>query len=428
MQVTVITHTDTDGIFCGGIIKSTHPDARIIQTNYGKTIDFSQLTDNQLLYVTDFSFSLEVMQELDRKYNLIWIDHHPVINEYKALGFNPKGLRSLDCSAAQLVWQHEFPDQPVPRSVQYVSDYDIWAHKYPESLLFFYGFGTVDLYLNNWKGMSTFNSLLYDEKYVDVILGVGKKIKQYIDTHNDIVCKDAVFKTTLSGYSALACNIKNTNSLLFSSSKEKSDILILYSYFSNIEQYRVSLFTNKENVAVNGIAKSYGGGGHPGAAGFTCRTLPFELPKPATEHPSYENIFQSLREQLNNEPLIRKYVNSGLVPLLLSHSFALPLNNNTFKDEEAASINSINGNLTGKYSSVCINHPSVHSEIFYLTGINYQYDLGICVSLTNTGWYRYRICVLNPTINIYDVKEYIGIGEIVDNSIWVYSKRFISVL
>ena len=40
-------------------------------------------------------------------------------------------------------------------------------------------------------------------------------------------------------------------------------------------KWYVSLYTSKEDVDVSKVALSFGGGGHKGAAGFKCDTLPF---------------------------------------------------------------------------------------------------------------------------------------------------------
>lgn len=422
MRVTVITHNDNDGVFCGGIVKLAYPDAQIINTNYGRTVKFSQLEPGQLLFITDYCFPIETMKDLEDKYKLVWIDHHPVIDEYAELGFNPKGIRSKEHSAAYLTWQYLFPNEPVPISVKYVSDYDIWAHEYPESLLFFYGIGTIDLYLNNNKGMDIFNKLIYNIAYVESILAVGKSVHNYVTMHNEILCKDSVFETSLDGHSALVCNIKNVNSMLFDSIDKKTDILILFSYFSNIDQYRVSLFS-RDGIPVNEIAKKYGGGGHPGAAGFSCKQLPFKIPVPICPHPEYKDIFYPLKKIMDDEPLVRKYVDTGIVPLFLSHMYEFnKLHYETFVDKKD---DQPSNRLISPYRCICVNHPSVHNEIFYATGANFQYDLGICVALTNSGWYRYRIYVLNPLINLTEVKEYIGVGEIINNALWVYSKKLV---
>ena len=42
-------------------------------------------------------------------------------------------------------------------------------------------------------------------------------------------------------------------------------------------QWAVSLYSSNADIDVSKIAKAKGGGGHKGAAGFQCKTLPFEL-------------------------------------------------------------------------------------------------------------------------------------------------------
>jgi nanoRNase/pAp phosphatase (c-di-AMP/oligoRNAs hydrolase) len=39
----------------------------------------------------------------------------------------------------------------------------------------------------------------------------------------------------------------------------------------------VSLYSTRDDIDCGAIAKTYGGGGHKGAAGFQCDTLPFPI-------------------------------------------------------------------------------------------------------------------------------------------------------
>ena len=42
------------------------------------------------------------------------------------------------------------------------------------------------------------------------------------------------------------------------------------------DEYIVSLYTTQADLDVAEICKKHGGGGHKGAAGFTCNELPFK--------------------------------------------------------------------------------------------------------------------------------------------------------
>jgi nanoRNase/pAp phosphatase (c-di-AMP/oligoRNAs hydrolase) len=52
---------------------------------------------------------------------------------------------------------------------------------------------------------------------------------------------------------------------------------VCIAYVHDGEKFTVSLYST--TVDVSKIAKKFGGGGHKGAAGFTCDKLPFERAK-----------------------------------------------------------------------------------------------------------------------------------------------------
>ena len=50
-----------------------------------------------------------------------------------------------------------------------------------------------------------------------------------------------------------------------------------FAWEPKINKWSVSLYSIDPNIDCGSIAKKHGGGGHPGAAGFQCDSLPFEL-------------------------------------------------------------------------------------------------------------------------------------------------------
>lgn len=411
--VTCISHVDDDGKFCAFLVKHKYPQTRIYLTNYGKTFDDAMLGD--FTFVTDFSFdSLDTLKQIASKTNLIWIDHHPVVDVAQREQFSPEGLRSKDVSAAKLTWQYLYPDTPCPIAIQYISDYDTWKWENNLSALYFhYGLGMLDLAPNDRKTERTVEQILVDQDYVERICIIGRKIDNYIKVHNKTVVDDGAFTTLIDGIPAIACNIKNTNSLLFESMNKQYPnypFRILFSYFANIKKYRVSMFTIDPSRPVNLIANKYGGGGHPAAAGFATTQLPFETPH-SYEQPRYDNIFAPLAELTYEDPIVRRYSNTGYAPLVWSHQYSIKLAN--------------------KFSTVCINHPSASLDAFYITGLSNMYTLGLFYFMTNTGWYRYRIYVLDPRLELTDVSKILEKDlpiehtpcTVVGNSIWTYCKQ-----
>lgn len=414
-SILCITHNDSDGVFSGMLVKRKYPKAYVLTTNYNKPFDMSKLGD--VTFITDFSFdSLETLKTISERSKLIWIDHHAVVNQAVESGFNPEGIRRTDVSAARLVWEYLYPDEPCPPAIQYVSDYDTWMwDKNINALYFHCGLETLDLKPMDNKSMKTFERLLTDNDYVDRIVQVGRKIDKYNRDHNEIVCTDGCFETEFEGIKALACNIKNVNSLLFASKEDKYKdfpLRILFSYFSNIGKYRVSVFSNDPNVKACDLCERHNGGGHPGAAGFATGKLPFSLPQLTDKQPSFDNIFRPLQESIIEDPVVRRAANTGTMPLVWSHQFA---------------------GVIGDYSAVIINHPSATVDAYYATGLSNLYSLGAFVSLTNTGWYRWRIYILDPRLDIRQVCEELNKTvlpegrteyKIVGNAIWCYTKTF----
>jgi nanoRNase/pAp phosphatase (c-di-AMP/oligoRNAs hydrolase) len=57
------------------------------------------------------------------------------------------------------------------------------------------------------------------------------------------------------------------------------DVDICCQYYHNGDVFTISLYSKKGGVDVSAICKSFGGGGHAGAAGFTSKELPAFLRK-----------------------------------------------------------------------------------------------------------------------------------------------------
>ena len=384
--VTVIHHNDEDGLFSGMLVQKKYPQSKLYGMNYGREFDFNKL--GEFTFVVDFSFdSIDTLRRISERTTLIWIDHHQVIDQAIKANFNPPGLRRKDVSAAKLVWEYLYSGEQCPLAIQYISDYDTWNwDKNINALYFHYGLGMIDLKPNDRKSVRLFETILTDLDYVERICITGKKINDFIQLHNKIVVDDGAFETKLDGINSLACNIKNTNSLVFDSMNEKYKdfpLRILFSYFANIKKFRVSVFSiDSEHYPAHQIAMKFGGGGHPGAAGFTCTELPFELPKSDGSTMDNKNIIIPLLQCASDDPLIRRYFANGNIPLVWSHQYAA---------------------VVGGHSAVVINHPTTFQDAFYSTGLNNVYGIGVFVHVTKNGWYRYRIYVLNPKLDIQQV-------------------------
>lgn len=282
------------------------------------------------VYMVDFSLPAEDMRRLAEISKLIWIDHHKTaIDAYEATGPNPFifGVRRTDLAACELCWwalgQNSRADNeqiPTPEAVRLLGRYDVWDKDNPEwnkIMAFQYGCrtldGAYDPASDMWPTMLSFmppdkdgyvwyNLSLEDQskltRVYDVSIGrcvdLGTVILRYQAEQNHRACEtgaqmvhfdDSRWSTPHPAstdsihnwkYTALICNTTVFNSQFFDGFYDpaKHDVMCAYMQLAN-GKWKVSLYSTKPEIDCGAICKTFGGGGHPGAAGFVCDELPW---------------------------------------------------------------------------------------------------------------------------------------------------------
>lgn len=303
----VIYHsTDTDGRTSAMIAKRYY-DAIGVETQFiGGAYANEELRidakEGDVVVVVDYSLPLEAMRALDKEFDLIWIDHHPVINQYTEKGFNPKGLRGTEHSAAWYTWRYFFPEEEVPEYVALTSDYDTWQHQLPDSHAFnaaAYAYGLHNVWEFPYKQLE-------DPDYLDQMIGDGKEMLRTIEVRNQCV-SEFIFETEIAGIPAIAINMRGTNSTVFAAYKGDYDYKVMITFGSgnaDSEDVAITLYSRAgSDIHVGKIAESFGGGGHPGAAGFRCKwdELPFLVDAKGTDTPPSYNYMAKLDELFPDE-------------------------------------------------------------------------------------------------------------------------------
>jgi oligoribonuclease NrnB/cAMP/cGMP phosphodiesterase (DHH superfamily) len=245
-----------------------------ISIDYKDTLDLKTILPNEQVWIVDFSFKPEVMEELLKiTEDITWIDHHKTAMEYK-YSQELAGIRDNNFSGCELTWKYIHPKSPMPKIVEMLGRYDVWDFsKYGDSLNQLQA--GIRLFSNEpssgyWEGW-----LQKDEEELDrlsEILNKGIIALQYRDNYYSGLIKGWSFFTEFEGYKAICCNAGSVSSQLFDSVKEDYDLMIPFAFDG--KQWTVSLYTKKD-IDCSEIAKKYGGGGHKGAAGFQCKELPF---------------------------------------------------------------------------------------------------------------------------------------------------------
>ncbi len=296
ITTTVIYHkADFDGLFCREIAKKFLTNCFLIGWDYGDP-EPPVPTDHKL-YILDLS-----VDGLMTHPNLIWIDHHKTaIEKYPKTipGYRIDGVAAcrlawfyftaLERYSAQTVtadftwfqghypWasKQDFVDRKLeePLAVQLAGEYDIWDKRNPDAELFQHALRAFDLEeAGAWPAML----LMGDgaNGYVQNMLDKGKAIQYSKTKENESIIKAFGFTVQFEGFTLLACNAARYNSQLFKAGlKPEHDGMIGFNWDG--KGWRVSLYTDKPGIDLSPVAIKYGGGGHAGACGFRCATLPF---------------------------------------------------------------------------------------------------------------------------------------------------------
>lgn len=278
-MIVCIYHRDNDGHCSAAIVSKFYntESVKFISMQYDEPVPFDAIPKNSHIIIVDFSLGKEEdwikIQEIASE--VTWIDHHKTITKWEQLVGHLPGIRDIGertkKSAALLTWEYYFQDKPVPRVVELVNDYDIWAHKLgSDTWSFHFGIHSFP----NDPCETIWEYLLNDDSGVlNNVLNVGGIIKNYNERVYKGRVKSTSFLVDFEGYKCRAINYSGTGSAIFEHIKEKDyDIAIVFFY--NGEKWITSLYTTNPDIDVSAIASKYGGGGHKGAAGFNGPNLP----------------------------------------------------------------------------------------------------------------------------------------------------------
>lgn len=268
---------DLDGHCSGAIVKRKYQECEMIGINYGDPFPWDSIQTGEMVIMVDFCLQpFSDMIKLNSMCDLLWIDHHKsAIEEAHQCGFLPWGGMKVEIGRAgcELAWEYFNTDQNTPESVRLLGRYDVWDHSDPDTLPFQYGMRLCE---DTKPGSIIWDDLLAgDQDLLDMVIDTGRTILDYIDIDNMKYAKACAFNTTLDGLRCVAINKAMANSKLFESvwDQDKYDAMLSFGYRKG--QWHISLYSDKPDVDVSEVAKNYGGGGHKGAAGFQCITLPF---------------------------------------------------------------------------------------------------------------------------------------------------------
>lgn len=245
------------------------------------------------------------------------------------------GMRDTSKAACELTWEYLFPERPIPLAVELLSLYDSWTYQGHELedlvLPFQVRMKMEELDPKDWGSCEskwlhffqayTSDLFIHEMSEIRKWVNEGRFLLRYDEAQKAKYAKTYAFETmliippykttsdTLYCIKSIAVNLGHTNSKVFDSvwrrecpacdgkggilwselgeSSERCERCKGHGYIEPYDLmisfvrrkdklWDVSLYSTKPDVDCGDLAKSFGGGGHKGAAGFQCKELPFE--------------------------------------------------------------------------------------------------------------------------------------------------------
>lgn len=266
MQRVVIYHGNCpDGMTAAWAAWKAYGDrATYHPANYGEPLP--AIEPGAMVYVLDFSYPRDVLVALAERAKVVVLDHHKTAQaDLDGLGF---ARFDMDHSGAFLAWAYFAPplDTTPPVIVQYAEDRDLWRFALPESRAISQWLRCVPYELEAWNVAAI--TLATD---FETCAREGRAMLRFQDQQVRVMCDRAV-RRDIEGHMVHVVNA----TVFFSEVGE--ELCVRYPdepfaayYFDRQDGKRQWGARSRGGFDVSAVAKALGGGGHPGAAGWTER-------------------------------------------------------------------------------------------------------------------------------------------------------------
>ncbi len=219
---------------------------------------------NKTIYFIDFCYPVPVMKKVvGTNKKVIVLDHHKSQEEaiYLASDFRFE----LDHSGSVIAWKYFHSGKKVPYLLQVIEDNDLFLFRNSETKRLIALLQYCDQTFSCFDQLAR---LLQTKKGRAEMLHDGKILQQAEDTTVARLVERGE-KVVFEGFKVYAMNTSLFYSQSANALSRLKKVPFGISWFYREGKIHVSLRRSKAGVDVSVLAKKYGGGGHPGAAGFS---------------------------------------------------------------------------------------------------------------------------------------------------------------
>jgi len=269
MKTLCIHHNDADGRASAAIVRrALGPQTSMQEMNYGELVPWETISEMDRVVMVDFSLPASEMQRLALGRDFIWIDHHiSALEELAGISASWPGLRDTGEAACVLTWRYFFPGKPLPKALVLIGDRDIWRWAEEDTGSFDEGLYQKD---TNPENDELWTPLLDDDLQVVSQLVIQGSVLH--EARLRAIQRDVNhygFPATFERYPTLVINRRGNGDL--GETIRQAGYQIAYCYVDNFQNGKLMTFVTlySSEVDVSQIARKFGGGGHPGASGFS---------------------------------------------------------------------------------------------------------------------------------------------------------------
>lgn len=228
--------------------------------------------------MVDFSYKRAVLVEMARQaHSLIVLDHHKTAAEDLAGFPSLVGIQSgesvsalglavlfdMNRSGAQIAWDFFHPGMPRPKLVDYVGDRDLWRFELPFSREINANIFSFDYDFKAWDHIDRrLRDVISLQMFADEGAAIERKHFSDIKKLLPVVTRRMV----LGGFDVPVANLPLTFTSDAGHQLAKGEAF--GACYWDTPEGRVFSLRSTGDFDVSAVAKLYGGGGHPAAAGF----------------------------------------------------------------------------------------------------------------------------------------------------------------